>query len=158
MFDRNSWFSLAPFLVACFFAASLGALVTRGAVRTWYPRINKPDWNPPNWVFAPVWTFLYTLMALSAWLVWRVAGWDGARPALILFAIQLVLNSAWSVIFFGMHAIGAAFADILLLWMTIIATAVAFYSISFLAAWLLIPYIAWVAFASYLNFRIWQMN
>jgi tryptophan-rich sensory protein len=158
MFNRDSWLSLMPFLAVCFATAGLGSWVTKRSVHTWYPQLQKPEWNPPNWMFAPVWTFLYTLMALSAWLVWKQAGWQGARGALILFGIQLLLNSSWSLIFFGMHAIGAAFADILFLWTITVATAVAFYAISFLAAWLLIPYIAWVGFASYLNFRIWQMN
>jgi translocator protein len=158
MFNRDSWLSLVPFLAVCFAAAGIGSLATGGSVNTWYPQLRKPQWNPPNWIFGPVWTILYAMMALSAWLVWRQAGWAGARFALILFAIQLVLNTVWSVVFFGMQAIGAAFGEILLLWMMTIATAVAFASISFLAAWLLLPYIGWVAFASYLNFRIWQMN
>jgi tryptophan-rich sensory protein len=97
-------------------------------------------------------------MAMSAWLIWRQGGWNAVGGAMALFWIQLALNCAWSFIFFEGRTIGAAFAAILLLWMMTIATAVAFYSISFLAAWLLIPYIAWVGFASYLNFRIWQMN
>jgi translocator protein len=158
MFNRNSWLSLLPFLVVCFTAAGAASLATGSSIHTWYSLLKKPEWNPPNWVFGPVWTIVYAMMALSAWLVWREVGWAGAKPALILFGIQLVLNTAWSMLFFGMQAIGAAFGDILLLWMMIVATAVAFYSVSFLAAWLLIPYIAWVGFASYLNFRIWQMN
>ena len=158
MFDRNSWLSLVPFLLACFAAAGVGSVATSGSVKTWYPQLNKPEWNPPNWVFGPVWTILYAMMAISVWLVWRETGWAGAKLPLTLFAIQLFLNTMWSILFFGMHAIGAAFADILLLWMMIVATAVAFSSVSFLAAWLLIPYLTWVAFASYLNFRIWQMN
>jgi translocator protein len=158
MFNPDSWLSLVPFLVVCFVAAAIGSVATNRSVNTWYPQLRKPDWNPPKWVFGPVWSVLFAMMALSAWLVWRAAGWRGAESALLLFAIQLALSPIWSVVFFGMRAIGGAFAEILLLWMMIIATAVAFSSISFLAAWLLIPYVAWVAFASYLNFRIWQMN
>jgi translocator protein len=158
MFDRNSWLSLVPFLAICFAAGGIGAVATSQSVRTWYPELKKPEWNPPNWVFAPVWTLLYVMMALSAWLIWRQSGWEGAKAALVLFFIQLAANCAWSLIFFGMRAIGAAFAEVCFLLMTLFATTVAFYSISFLAAWLLIPYIAWVTFASYLNFRIWQMN
>jgi benzodiazapine receptor len=158
MLNRESWLSLVPFLTVCFAAAGIGSLATRGSLRTWYSELRKPDWNPPNWVFGPIWTILYAMMALSAWLVWREVGWAGAKFALLLFAVQLALNTAWSVVFFGMHAIGAAFAEILLLWMMIIATTVAFCSLSFLAGWLLLPYIVWIAFASYLNFRIWQMN
>jgi len=157
MFNRESWVSLVPFVTACLVAGGIGSLFTSSSVYTWYPQLRKPEWNPPSWIFGPVWTVLYLTMAISAWLVWRNAG-PGAKFALILFAIQLLLNIAWSWVFFRLHAIGPAFGEILLLWMMIIATAVAFFPISFLAAWLLIPYIAWVAFASYLNFRIWQMN
>ena len=158
MLNRDSWLSLIPFLAVCFAAGGLGAVVTNRSAQIWYPQLQKPEWNPPNWVFAPVWAFLYTLMALSVWLVWRQGNWRDVGGALALFWVQLALNCAWSFLFFERRAIGAAFAEILLLWTMTIATAVAFYSISFLAAWLLIPYIAWVGFASYLNFRIWQMN
>jgi translocator protein len=157
MFDRESWLSLLPFVVVCFGAAGIGSLFTRASVNTWYLQLQRPEWTPPNWVFGPVWTCLYLMMAISAWLVWRASG-ASAGFALTLFAIQLVLNILWSILFFGMRKVGPAFGEILLLWMMIIATAVAFYPISLLAAWLLIPYIVWVVFASYLNFRIWQMN
>jgi translocator protein len=158
MFSRDSWLSLLPFLVVCFAAGGIGSLFTNKSVRTWYPQLKKPEWNPPHWVFGPVWSLLYLMMGISAWLMWREAGWPAAKVRLILFGIQLALNMGWSAIFFGVHAIGAAFGEILLLWTMIIATAVAFCPVSLLAAWLLIPYIAWVAFASYLNYRIWQMN
>jgi translocator protein len=158
MFSRDSWLSLLPFVLLCFAARAIGSVFTRQSVQNWYPQLNKPQWNPPNWVFGPVWSFLYLMMALSAWLVWREAGWPGAKFPLLLFGIQLLLNVVWSAVFFGMHAIGAAFGEVLLLWTMTIATAVAFYPVSRLAAWLLIPYIAWVGFASYLNWRLWQMN
>jgi len=158
MFDRESWLSLLPFVVVCLAVAGVGGLFTNSSVKTWYPQLRRPEWTPPNWIFGPVWTTLYLMMAFSAWLVWRGSNWTAARLALMLFAIQLVLNMLWSAVFFGMRRIGPAFAEILLLWMMIIATTVAFYSLSLLAAWLLIPYIAWVGLASYLNFRIWQMN
>ena len=158
MLDRGSWTSLLPFVAVCLVAGGIGSLYTNRSVQTWYPMLNKPEWNPPNWVFAPVWTTFYLMMAISAWLVWRDNGWDGARSALCLFVIQLLLNVAWSAVFFGMRRIGEAFAEILLLLTMLIATAVAFLHFSLLAAWLLIPYIAWVGFASYLNYRIWQMN
>jgi translocator protein len=158
MFDRESWLSLLPFVVVCLAVAGIGALFTNSSVKTWYPQLHRPEWTPPNWIFGPVWTTLYLMMAFSAWLIWRGSSWSAARFALLLFAIQLVLNMLWSAVFFGMRRIGPAFAEILLLWMMIIATTVAFYSLSLLAAWLLIPYIAWVGLASYLNFRIWQMN
>jgi len=158
MFDRESWLSLIPFVVVCFLAAAIGALATNSSVKTWYPQLRLPEWTPPNWLFGPVWTALYLMMALSAWLAWRSSNSGVPRFALILFGIQLVLNALWSVIFFGLRKIGPAFAEVLLLWMMLIATAVAFLPLSLLAAWLLIPYIAWVGFASYLNYRIWQMN
>ena len=158
MFDRQSWLSLIPFLLLCFGAAAIGAGATRASVRTWYPTLHRPAWTPADWVFAPAWTTLYFMMALSAWLVWRDSPWSTARPALLLFIIQLGLNSLWSIVFFGLRRPGLAFAEILLLFTMIIATATAFLPLSFLAAWLLIPYAIWVAFASYLNFRIWQMN
>ncbi len=158
MFERESWVSLLPFVAVCFAAAGIGALATRSSVKSWYPHLSRPDWTPPDWVFGPVWTTLYLMMAISAWLVWRGTSSATARVALTLFGIQLVLNVLWSVVFFGLRRVGAAFAEVLLLWMMLIATAVAFYPLSLLAAWLLIPYIAWVGLASYLNFRIWQMN
>jgi translocator protein len=158
MFDRESWISLVPFVVICFAAAGIGSLFTSRSVNTWYTQLRRPVWTPPNWIFGPVWTTLYLLMAISAWLVWRSTEWPSARFALSLFAIQLVLNTLWSVVFFGLRKIGLAFGEILLLWMMIVATAVAFLPLSLLAAWLLIPYLAWVFFASYLNFRIWQLN
>jgi benzodiazapine receptor len=158
MFNRESWVSLVPFVVVCFTAAGIGSLFTSKSVNTWYTQLRKPEWTPPNWIFGPAWTTLYLMMAISAWLVWRSSDWYSARFALALFAIQLVLNTMWSIAFFGLHEVGPAFGEILLLWMMIIATAVAFLPLSLLAAWLLIPYIVWVAFASYLNFRIWQMN
>ena len=158
MFDRQSWLSLFPFLLACFAAAALGAGATRRSVKSWYPTLNRPAWTPPDWIFAPVWSTLYLMMSLSAWLVWRDTPWPAARPALLLFALQLVLNATWSVLFFALHRPGPAYAEILLLLTMIVATITAFLPLSFLAAWLLLPYALWVAFASYLNLRIWQLN
>ena len=158
MFDRESWVSLVPFVVVCFAAAGIGSLFTATSVKTWYTQLSKPEWTPPNWIFGPVWTTLYLLMAISAWQVWRSTTSSAGRFPLTLFAMQLLLNSLWSVVFFGLRQVGAAFAEVLLLWMMVVATTVAFLPISLLAAWLLIPYLAWVFFASYLNFRIWQMN
>jgi translocator protein len=158
MFDRGSWISLVPFVVVCFTAAAIGALFTNTSVNTWYAQLRRPEWTPPNWIFGPVWTTLYLMMAFSAWLVWRSSTWSESAAALTLFCVQLILNSLWSVIFFGLRRVGAAFGEVLILWMMIVATAVAFLPFSLLAAWLLFPYLAWVGFASYLNFRIWQMN
>ena len=158
MFDRQSWLSLFPFVLACLAAAAIGAGVTRRSVKTWYPNLHRPAWTPPDWIFGPVWSTLYFMMALSAWLVWRDVPWTIARPALVLFFAQLILNALWSIVFFGLRRPGPAFAEILILLTLIVATMTAFLPMSFLAAWLLLPYAVWVAFASYLNFRIWQMN
>ena len=157
MFDRASWVSLVPFVALCLGAGAVALTLTTESVDTWYPQLKKPEWNPPNWMFGPMGAALYVPMAVSAWLVWRT-GAPGTSGALALFWIQLLLNLAWSWVFFRKRAIGAAFGEILLLWTMIVATAVAFLPISFLAAWLLSPYLGWVGFASYLNFRIWQMN
>ncbi|SRR5258705_9966673 len=158
MFDRESWISLVPFIVVCFAAAGVGSFVTNTSVNTWYAQLRKPDWTPPNWIFGPVWTTLYVLMAVSAWLVWRSTEWSVAKSALVLFGIQLALNTLWSLVFFGLREVRLAFVEIMLLWTMVVATVVSFLPLSRLAAWLLLPYLLWVGFASYLNFRIWQIN
>lgn len=136
-----------------------GSLYTTPAVNTWYAALRKPPFTPPAWVFAPVWIALYVMMALAAFLVWRV----GARSrwvvaALIGFAVQLGLNFLWSVIFFGWKQPGWAMVDIIALWIMIAATMVLFARVSAPASWLLAPYIIWVTFASVLNFEIWRLN
>lgn len=145
-------------IVICFAAAGLGAAATTPEIRGWYASIAKPAWNPPDWIFGPVWTLLYLMMAVAAWLVWRRAGFAGAKLPLALFAIQLALNSLWSVLFFGLHNPGAAAVEIVLLWGTILATLIAFRRRSRWAGGLLVPYLAWVSFASALNFTIWRLN
>jgi len=144
--------------VACFAAAGIGGAFTASSVRTWYQEIAKPTWTPPEWVFGPVWTVLYAMMGIAMWLVWRSGGWPRARVALILFGVQLLLNTGWSIIFFGARSPGLAFAEILLLWCAILATMVAFWSHSKAASVLLVPYVAWSSFAAYLNLTIWRMN
>lgn len=152
------WLVLALFVMICLGTAGLGAAWTDLSVGDWYATLNKPSWNPPNWVFGPVWTTLYIMMAIAAWLVWRCKGLrDGWLP-LLQFAVQLSLNAAWSALFFGMRNPGIAFADIVLLWMGIVATIIAFGRVSTLAATLLVPYLAWVSFAAVLNGSIWRMN
>jgi len=134
-----------------------GSFFTVSEIGSWYQTIQKPSWNPPNWIFGPVWTTLYVLMGISLFLVWRsTASQKGV--AIILFSIQLVLNFFWSFIFFKQHQTGFAFAEILALWLMILLTIFAFGSINKLAAWLLVPYISWVSFAAILNFTIWQLN
>jgi benzodiazapine receptor len=150
--------SLAVFVLICFAAAGLGGLVTASNIPNWYAGIAKPTWNPPNWIFGPVWSCLYLMMAVSAWLVWRQAGLARAKLPLALFAIQLALNSLWSVLFFGLHSPGMAAVEIVILWLAIVATMVAFFRCSKIAGWLLVPYLAWVSFAAVLNFTIWRLN
>jgi len=145
-------------LVVCLGVGGLGAAATTPEIAGWYQTLAKPSWNPPDWIFGPVWTTLYVLMAIAAWLVWKPRGFaDAARP-LTLFAAQLTLNCAWSFIFFGLHAPGWAFVEIVVMWLAIVATMVEFFRKSSLAGWLLAPYLAWVSFASILNFTIWRLT
>jgi len=148
-------FALAGWLVLCFSAASLGAFFMPGE---WYARLKKPSWNPPGWIFGPVWSSLYTMMAVAAWLVWKRGGFAAQRRPLRLFLVQLALNGAWSPLFFGLHRPGVAFAEILLLWLSIVTTLTAFRPVSRVAAWLLAPYLAWVTFAAVLNFMLYRLN
>jgi len=145
-------------LAVTFAAAGIGSVFTSQSVDTWYQEIAKPSWTPPGWLFGPVWTALYTLMAVAAWLVWRQGGWGGARLALGLYAGQLVLNAAWSALFFGARMPGLAFVELVVLWLAIVATTVAFFRKSVPAGVLLLPYLAWTTFAGVLNFTLWRMN
>ena len=124
----------------------------------WYAALHKPSWNPPPWVFGPAWTFLYITMAVAAWLVWREGGWKAQRRALGLFIVQWFLNALWTPLFFGAHRPGVAFGEIVLLWLAIAATLVAFWRVKKAAGLLLVPYLAWVSFAAALNFTIWRLN
>lgn len=146
---------LGGWMVLCFLAASLGALFMPGA---WYAALQKPSWNPPGWVFGPVWSVLYTLMAIAAWLVWKQGGFAAQGKPLSVFLFQLALNAAWSPIFFGLQRPDLAFAVILLLWLAIVATGWTFRPVSRPAAWLLVPYLAWVSFATVLNGTLWWLN
>ena len=146
---------LQGWLVVCFGAATLGAVFMPG---DWYATLKKPSWNPPGWIFGPVWSALYPMMAVAAWLVWKRGGFAGQRRPLTLFLVQLALNAAWTPLFFGLHWPGVAFAEIVLLWLAIAATIAAFRLVSRAAAWLLVPYLAWVSVASVLNFALWRLN
>ena len=154
----NQIWTLVAFLVVCFGAAALGSYFTTPSIPGWYESLNRPNWTPPNWVFGPVWSLLYLCMALAAWLVWRRLGFQGAWVPLSLFGLQLVLNVAWSVIFFGLRSPGWAFMEILSLAAAILATLVAFWVVTVWAGLLMVPYLMWVAFAAALNFAIWRMN
>ncbi len=144
-------------LAICFAAAGLGSVLTSTSVGGWYTVLVKPMWTPPNWVFGPVWSALWAMIGVAAWLVWQRGG-DEMRLALAFFAIQLALNVAWSGLFFWLRMPGVTFADILLLWLVIGVTAWAFGSISTTAGLLFVPYLAWVSFAAILNLVIWRLN
>lgn len=150
-------FGLLGWLCICFAAAALGALASAQA-GAFYQALVRPHWAPPGWLFGPVWTVLYVLMAISAWLVWRERGFRKAGPALLLFLFQLFVNALWTWVFFVWHKGGLAFAEILLLWMLILVTAMMFWRHSRVAGALLFPYLAWVSFASALTWAVWRSN
>ena len=137
----------------------LSGFATARGVQEWYPSLSKPPFNPPSWVFGPVWTLLYVMMGVAFYLVWQ-KGWDNevVRVALVLFLVQLTLNGLWSILFFGMQSPGLAFAEILVLWLAIAATIVWFWRVSPVAGILLLPYEAWVTFAALLNGSLWILN
>lgn len=148
---------LAGWLIVSFIAAAIAGAASIQA-GPFYAQLVRPDWAPPPSIFGPVWTILYALMGTAAWLVWRVAGFRGARSALTLFLVQLAINALWSWLFFGWHRGALAFADILLLWGLIVATLACFWRITPLAGVLLVPYLLWVSFAAALNYSVWQLN
>lgn len=158
MTTTTRWVGLVLFIVACLGAGGLGAIATTPEIEGWYKTIEKPSWNPPDYVFGPVWTTLYVLMGIAAWLLWKPEGFRAAAKPMALFGGQLVLNVAWSFIFFGLHQPGWAFVEIVILWLAILATTMGFFRCSTIAGWLLVPYLAWVSFASVLNFAIWRLN
>jgi translocator protein len=147
--------TLAAFLAAAFAAAAIGVLGQGADTPEFYAQLAKPGWAPPASVFGPVWSVLYVLIGVSAWLVWREGGWSGA---LTLWAAQLVLNAVWTPVFFGARSFGLALAVIVVLFVLIAATVVAFWRRSRLAGGLLVPYLAWVGFATALNASIWSLN
>jgi tryptophan-rich sensory protein len=153
--DFQSGLGLAGFVLANFAVATSGGFFRPG---DWYERLAKPRWRPPNWLFAPAWAVLYVTIAVSGWLVWREAGFAGAGLALAVYGVQLLLNAAWSAIFFGMRRIDLAFGELVLLWLSIAATIALFHPIHPGAAWLLVPYLCWVTFAGALNFAILRRN
>jgi tryptophan-rich sensory protein len=146
---------LVTFLALCFGASVLGGWVTAPALRGWYADLAKPDWMPPGWVFGPVWTLLYALIAVSGWTIWREGR---SRLAVLLFLLQLALNAAWPWVFFGLQRPDWAFYTILALVFSLAATIVVFYRLRRRAALLLVPYLAWVLFAAALNLAIWRLN
>lgn len=153
----NKWLALGISLVVTAAAAAIGSLASRNAAAV-YGALQTPSWAPPSWLFGPVWTTLYVLMAIAAWLVWRETGWERGRRAFLLYGVQLVANALWSWLFFHWQLRGTAFVELLVLWLCIIATLVAFWRIRAVAGALLAPYLLWVSFAGVLNYTIWQMN
>lgn len=148
---------LLTWLAISFVAAAIGAAASIQA-GSFYTQLVRPEWAPPPGVFGPVWTVLYFVMGVSAWLVWRVGGFRAAQTALVLFLVQLAVNALWSWLFFAWHQGALGFANILLLWVLLVATIVAFWRISVLAGALLIPYLLWISFAGALNYAVWQLN
>jgi len=148
---------LLGFVGVCLAASALGGLLTASSVGSWYQDLAKPSWNPPDWVFAPVWTTLYILMGVAAWRIWLEAD-DSRRRPLLLFGVQLALNVLWSALFFGLRSPLAALVEIWILFASIAATTIAFARLSGLAALLLIPYLMWVGFAGFLNAALWWLN
>jgi benzodiazapine receptor len=159
MLKRGQIVKLLVSILIVLLAGFIGSIFTSPSIPTWYASLQKPAFNPPNWLFAPAWTILYVLMGISAYLIWdKGFKKKGVRIALIVFAVQLVLNSLWSVLFFGLHSPLYAFIEIIFLWIAILFTILKFYKISKTAAYLLIPYICWVTFASVLNYYVLILN
>lgn len=155
----NNFLKLISMIAVSETAGIIGSFFAISTIPTWYAELAKPALNPPAWVFGPVWTTLYALMGIAAFLIWTNGlGRKDLRMALGVFGIQLFLNVIWPIIFFGLQSPGWALVDIILLWLAIVWTMVVFYKISGPAAWLLAPYILWVSFAMYLNYAIWALN
>jgi tryptophan-rich sensory protein len=150
--------ALAGFVALCFAVAAAGGAVTATSVETWYAGLAKPPFNPPDWVFGPVWTALYLMIAVAGWRVWRRRSESGAWLALGAWGVQLSLNLSWSMLFFGARMIGAALVEIAVLLAAILITAALFWRIDRIAGVLLVPYTAWVSFATVLNAALWRLN
>ena len=146
-----AWFAIT------FLASAIGAVASIQA-KAFYSQLAQPGWAPPSSVFGPVWTVLYALMATAAWLVWRSGGFRANRAALTMFVVQLVFNALWSWLFFAWHLGGLAFAEIVVLWVLVLATIACFWRVRPLAGALLVPYLLWVSFAAALNYAVWQLN
>jgi tryptophan-rich sensory protein len=146
---------LVGWLVLTLAAAATGVFVSPDG---WYSRLAKPAWTPPSWLFGPVWTLLYALMAVAAWRVWREGGWKAQRRTLTLYLVQWALNALWTPLFFGLQRPGLAFAEILILDAAVLFTLAAFWRVRRISGLLLVPYMLWVAFATVLNLAIWRLN
>jgi benzodiazapine receptor len=156
--DSKDILTLIAAILLCESAGIIGSLFTFSEIPTWYASLEKPSFNPPNWLFGPAWTTLYALMGVSLYLVWKERKKADIKVALAFFITQLILNAIWSILFFGLHSPILGLACIILLWLSIAATIFFFYKISKNAAYFLIPYILWVSFASILNASVWMLN
>jgi benzodiazapine receptor len=155
----NNTLKLVICLVFTVGGGLLSGLFTASEIQGWFAGLQKPSWNPPAWLFAPVWTCLYALMGIALYLVWKSNIRSDARTwAVVIFFAQFALNCSWSYIFFHRHQLGWGFVDIIALWIAILCTIIGFARINRVAPWLLVPYIAWVSFAAMLNYSIWQLN
>lgn len=155
---RSNGIKLISSIALCVLLGSVGGLVTVNEIPTWYATLNKPSFNPPNWLFGPVWTTLYVLMGIGVYLIWKQPVSKERNKALQVFILQFILNFCWSFIFFGLHATGWALIEMIALLVLILLTILHFAKHSKLAAWLLVPYLAWVSFALLLNAAIWKLN
>jgi len=153
--SRQNLLVLGGWLILSFAVATFGGLFMPGP---WYEQLTKPTWNPPNWIFGPVWTFLYIAMAVAAWLIWKQGGWKAQKLPLSFYIAQMLLNAAWSFLFFGQQQIGLALIDLTLLFLLLAITTALFWSKSRTSGILLVPYLLWVGFATSLNFAIWRLN
>ena len=153
-YPRYQWLVLAGLILLCLAVGSIGGFATQNSIDTWYSTLNKPSWNPPNWVFAPVWTLL--IMGIAAWLVWRTK--DRIGPAMLLFFAQLGFNLLWTLVFFGLRSPGWALVEVVFLVGSVLLTMLAFLGRQKTAGWLFVPYLAWVSFAAVLNAAIWWLN
>jgi len=155
---KSNFWRFISSVVVCFSAAALGSISTASAVTGWYLTIHKPSWTPPSWLFGPVWTLLYLLMAISLYLVWSKGVTKKTKTALNLFFVQLGLNLIWSLLFFGLANFWSAYLEVVALWIFIFLTIKNFRKISSTAAWLMVPYLLWVSFASFLNLAVAMLN
>ncbi len=155
---KNEVIKLVTAISLTVILGAVGGLVTSPEIPTWYAGLTKPSFNPPNWLFGPVWTTLYVLMGISCYLVWKHSASPDRNRALFVFVVQFALNFCWSFIFFGMHETGWALVEMMVLWVAILITIFSFAKFSKTAAWLLVPYISWVSFAMLLNGAIWRLN
>ena len=152
---KHSLMTLVVFIVVCLAAGFIGSQFPPG---DWYKALEKPSWNPPSFLFAPVWTILYILMGIAAWIVWTRGGKGKRLVPMTIFGVQLAVNALWSYLFFGINRPALAFIDIVVMWVLICATILLFWKTRKSAGLLLIPYLAWVSFATALNFQLWRLN